>query len=48
MGALSAGSQTSSGDTGSVEHGSLDFWDWFYEPSVDQSAAIEERWHPDP
>jgi hypothetical protein len=47
MGTLSAGSQTSSGDTGLVEHGSLDFWDWFYEPSVDQSAAIEERWHPD-
>jgi hypothetical protein len=38
-----------------VEQGSLEFWEWFFEPankgaawSVEQRRrAIEERWHPD-
>ena len=30
-----------------MKEGSLEFWEWFYEPLVDDSAAIEERWHPD-
>jgi ketosteroid isomerase-like protein len=34
-------------DTGLVDRESLDFWEWFYEPAVDQSVPIEERWHED-
>ena len=30
-----------------MEEGSLEFWEWFYEPAVNDAAAIEERWHPD-
>jgi ketosteroid isomerase-like protein len=30
-----------------VKEGSLEFWDWFYEPSVDDSEPIEDRWHRD-
>jgi hypothetical protein len=30
-----------------MEEGSLEFWDWFYEPSMNNSASIEERWQPD-
>src|SRR6187431_2663771 len=30
-----------------MKEGSLEFWDWFYEPAVEESASIEERWHPD-
>jgi hypothetical protein len=30
-----------------VKRGSLEYWEWFYDPPVSDQSAIEERWDPE-